>query len=117
MVVIVIARDIYLTLLRIAGDNSSVPVKTSYFAKVKTFAQMTFIILVLAALLGQQGSFGAGLQPVARTFFDSDIHWWLMSVVTLLTFTSALAYSYDNWGLLRNATLRYLFRRTGQESA
>jgi CDP-diacylglycerol--glycerol-3-phosphate 3-phosphatidyltransferase len=117
MVVIVIARDIYLTLLRMAADADSVQVKTSNFAKVKTFAQMTYIVLVLAALLAKQSFFGVSLQNYGVGFFQGELQWWLMSLVTLLTFTSALAYSYDNWGVLRGAISRYLLRRPGQESA
>ena len=46
-VIIVVFRDIFLTLLRRFADNVGLHVKTSLFGKLKTFAQMTFILFVL----------------------------------------------------------------------
>ena len=122
MVIIVVFRDIFLTLLRRFADNIGLHVKTSFFGKVKTFAQMTFIILVLVMLFAQEGHFGSGFATLAHTYFASDVSFWLMSIITFLTFASAISYCYDNWSVLRSANARYLFRRAttlptnGQES-
>ena len=114
MVAIVLARDVFLTLLRHFADTIGLPVKTSFFAKVKTFAQMTFILLVLAALLAEGMTTSTLLGVLGREFFTSGLPVWLMGVVTLLTFTSALLYGYDNAPALRGA--RSLFRRAEHES-
>src|ERR1035437_2266728 len=112
MVIIVVFRDIFLTLLRRFADNIGLHVKTSFFGKVKTFAQMAFIILVLVALFAQKGLFGTGIVVLSHSFFASEISFWLMSIITLLTFASAISYCYDNWSVLRGVSARYLFRRT-----
>ncbi|MFI5202265.1 MAG: CDP-alcohol phosphatidyltransferase family protein [Candidatus Kapaibacterium sp.] len=109
MVAIVLARDIFLTLLRPFADSVGLPIKTSYFAKVKTFAQMTFILLVLAALLGQDMNASSIWGGLGREFFEIGAPLWLMGLVTLLTFVSAVLYGYDNWPALRET--RALFRR------
>ena len=42
-------------MFRIHADQIGAPLKTSYLAKVKTFAQMIFILLVLVAMIAEQG--------------------------------------------------------------
>ncbi len=115
MVIIVVFRDIFLTLLRRFADNIGLHVKTSYFGKVKTFAQMIFIILLLVMLYAQKGHFGMGMVSLASSYFALDISFWLMALITLLTFASAISYCYDNWPVIHRASARYLFRRAGQE--
>jgi CDP-diacylglycerol---glycerol-3-phosphate 3-phosphatidyltransferase len=114
MVAIILARDVFLTALRPFADSVGLPLKTSYFAKVKTFAQMTFILLVLAALLVQGMDASSILGNLGREFFEIGAPLWLMGVVTLLTFVSAVLYGYDNAPALREA--RALFRRAEHES-
>jgi len=114
MVAIVLARDLFLTVLRPFADSVGLPFKTSYFAKVKTFAQMTFILLVLAALLAQSMNVSSILGGLGREFFESGAPFWLMGLVTLLTIVSAVLYGYENAPALREA--RALFRRAEHES-
>ena len=114
MALLVIGRDLYLTIFRVASDANGLPLKTSYFAKVKTFVQMTFIALMLAALVAQQGTLGVLLEHVASYLLLSNVLYWSMSIVTFLTVISALMYSYDNWPVLRATVQRYLLRRTPQ---
>ncbi len=117
MVAVVLARDVFLTVLRRRASVTGVPVKTSYFAKVKTFAQMTFILLVLAALLAAGRNASTVWGGLGREFFASASAVWLMGVVTLLTFTSAVLYGYDNWPVLRGMFRRRDgFRSAGNES-
>ncbi len=112
MVIVVVFRDLFLTVFRRFADNIGLPVKTSYFGKVKTFAQMAFIILLLVAMFAQEGHFGKDILAAANSYFASGASFWLMSLITLLTFASALSYCYDNWPVLRRVTARYVFRQT-----
>lgn len=109
MVAVIVARDFFLTMFRIHADRIRAPLKTSYLAKVKTFAQMTFILLVLVAMIAEQGRLGISISSYAHLLFESGVMVWLMGFVTLLTFASAVMYGYDNWAVLRGA--RYWFRR------
>jgi CDP-diacylglycerol--glycerol-3-phosphate 3-phosphatidyltransferase len=111
MALLVIGRDLYLTIFRVASNASGLPLKTSNFAKVKTFVQMAFIALLLAALVAQQGTLGLMLENAASYLLLSNVLYWSMSIVTMLTVISALLYSYDNWPVLRVTVLRYLLRR------
>src|SRR5207302_1609941 len=76
MVIVILARDAYLTVLRTVADSMQLPVKTRYIAKVKTFVQMTFIVIMLAATLFMPSV----IQP--------NILSWPMTVIMILTVAS-----------------------------
>ncbi len=101
MVAVVLARDVFLTVLRTVAERRGLHVRTSYFAKVKTFAQMTFILLVLAFELAIRGDLGTALRALGLEFFAGGAPVWLMGIVTILTFASGVLYAYDNWGVIK----------------
>jgi len=114
MVVIVIGRDIYLTSFRMLADAAGTQVRTSFFAKMKTFTQMLFIGAVLFGLLAST------LQPnnilhFAASIIAPDLLYWIMFVVTAMTTISALEYTYENWTVFVAIVRRYLLRRSAQE--
>ena len=119
MVAIVLVRDVFLTVLRSRAERHGMHVRTSYFAKVKTFSQMTFILLVLALQLAVRGDLGTPLHSLGSVFFAGTLPVWIMGLVTLLTFTSGLLYAYDNWYVLRAAKPKVgvMPRGARQESA
>lgn len=115
MVALVLARDVYMTALRVAADGIRLHIKTTYFAKVKTFGQMAFIVAVLLLLLLQSGSLGLTLGRESQSILRSGVLEWVMGAITLLTVWSAIMYSYDNWGVLRAVAQRYILRGTQKE--
>lgn len=115
MVIIVVARDIYLTLFRIIADNMRKPVKTSSAAKIKTFLQMAFIGYVLIALILRDGTIGAGAATIAITLLDLDALFVLMAMLSLITVWTAVQYTYDNWAVWVSVTRRYILRRSPQK--
>jgi CDP-diacylglycerol--glycerol-3-phosphate 3-phosphatidyltransferase len=116
MVVVILLRDIYMTYFRVVSDAMGLPLKTTTFAKGKTFVQMTFIAILLTSLICVTGQFGNSLALLGRDILRSEFLLWPMAVVTFLTVSSALIYSYDNWQVLRVATMRYIFRKASQET-
>ncbi len=114
MVILIISRDLYLTGFRIAADKVGRTVKTSNFAKAKTFLQMTFIGAFLLALIAAQGSLGVGLISVGKLLSSPDIVYDLMLLVTFVTVASAAQYTYDNWATLMAFTSRFILRRSPQ---
>ena len=115
MVIIVVTRDIYLTLFRIIADNMRKPVKTSSAAKIKTFLQMAFIGYVLIALTLRDGTIGAGVATIAITLLDLDALFVLMAMLSLITVWTAVQYTYDNWAVWVSVTRRYILRRSPQK--
>lgn len=112
MVVVVLGRDIYLTAFRLRSDTLGMSIRTSVFAKIKTFVQMAFIGYVLLALTIASWHVGAGSQ-IAIAASASAILYWAMLGVTSLTFVSAIQYTYDNWRVFR-AVSRNVFPSSTQ---
>jgi CDP-diacylglycerol---glycerol-3-phosphate 3-phosphatidyltransferase len=115
MVALVLLRDIYLTVFRILSDGIGLSVKTSAFAKAKTFVQMVFIANVLIGLVLADGAFGVGIVTFGYQLTKIDLLYAEMLLVTLLTTVSAVLYSYDNWTALVVITRRYILRRSPQK--
>lgn len=91
MLIILIIRDFSATALRsIAGDRGQT-VTTSYSAKVKTFLQMTFIIIVLVLLIATRLMSGSSIAVTAQIILDS----WYVDVVAYTITGMAI------WTLLR----------------
>lgn len=92
MIIIIIVRDIVITVLRSYHEYKGYTMETSYFAKVKTFIQMTYIFVVLAFIftieLNPSGETSLGL----RNFLYSEFNYYLMLFVTLLTAFTGIQY-------------------------
>lgn len=96
MVVIMLLRDIFMTLMRMYADKIDLPVKTSKSAKTKTFLQMIFIVFVLLGyfvhfVLDVEHSIFA--EPL---FLNPSLVWSLMFALTLFTAWTAIEYLFDN---------------------
>ncbi|MFM6955227.1 MAG: CDP-diacylglycerol--glycerol-3-phosphate 3-phosphatidyltransferase [Ignavibacteria bacterium] len=92
MIVIIIARDILMTLLRVYADRVDKPINTSFTAKFKTAIQLIFTIGVLLLL-----SFDPKLEYLPQWHAVIDYTVW--SIVFLTVFTS-IEYFIQNKALL-----------------
>jgi len=115
MVIIVIVRDAYLTGFRMLADSIGSSVKTSYFAKLKTFFQMVYIGLILTGLSFIEQPWGVFLHSVGEILTSPVLLYWGMVVVTFLTAASAVQYTIDNWAVFPRIIRRYIFRRSPQK--
>lgn len=103
MLVVIAARDIIMTLLRLYGDWKRQPVVTSMSAKWKTVGQMTAIYVILLYLVIQAYTLATGISPVW-------LHWLqasqaldkMMLVVTGITLATGIQYMVENWRLVRH---------------
>ncbi len=102
---IIVFRDIFVTGLRIWSDYRGVSMKTLYSAKVKTFAQMIFlyIVLVIGVFYKADGYPGEW----SRLLLDSDVFGWLFILVMIITVYTAVEYIWIN---------RRLFTRESENS-
>jgi CDP-diacylglycerol---glycerol-3-phosphate 3-phosphatidyltransferase len=113
-VLVIIGRDVIMTILRVVADVHDIPVKTSFTAKVKTFLQMAFIVSILLLLIGSEGTFGNSLKEFIETISIRDIAYWGILMVVILTVLTFMQYIYDNAALIRMAIAKYIFRRSPQ---
>lgn len=114
MVVIIIGRDLLITLMRYLAVKKGSSLRTSRLGKVKTAFQMVSIIVIIAVFLIE--SMGAAYTPEAtslpiRTAFTllfsgdramviASLPYWLMFIVTFLTAVSGIRYLATNYQVL-----------------
>jgi CDP-diacylglycerol--glycerol-3-phosphate 3-phosphatidyltransferase len=99
MVFFVVIRDVGTTVFRSYADNIGKPLVTSWSAKVKTFVQMTFIIVVLVFLAVLQLPLPSWMHLLAS---------WVLTVITVWT---GIEYFVANRAILRPLCLKF-FRLT-----
>lgn len=97
LVVLVIARDVYMTALRYVADLKKRPVITSRRAKAKTFSQMTLIIILIVARIAWHIPL---LQSIAEVMLYSFVTEMAMAIITAITLLTAVEYTRDNKSLL-----------------
>lgn len=98
MVILVVVRDILITLLRSYAELKNKPVITTKSAKAKTFIQMVFIYYLL---FGYVLNISFEKMNLEATLLNSTLIFWAMFLVTILTVWTGLVYIYDNWKIIK----------------
>jgi CDP-diacylglycerol--glycerol-3-phosphate 3-phosphatidyltransferase len=97
MVIIVVVRDLMITLLRIYTQYKNQVFSTSFLARIKTFLQMIFLYYLLFLYVGKSISF---LDFIPKRVFDyllnEQLVFYTMLIITLLTFYTGISYIYRN---------------------
>lgn len=98
MVIIIICRDILITLLRSYDEFKGFSFKTSLIAKTKTFIQMSYIFLILICLLLLTYDIDDGFGNLLRNFLTrtNPVNFLLIFFVTLLTAYTGISYFFQN---------------------
>lgn len=97
-VILIVLRDVGITLLRIYTKRKNITLKTRNTAKVKTAIQMTFLYLTL--LTGFLLLFGGSFGETVKNIFSANIFYWGMMVVTAITVYSGIEYLVVNRKIL-----------------
>ena len=97
MVLVIVARDVFVTLVRIYAITKGTPLVTHIIAKWKTFLQMITIFIVLF-YVNWMNFYGPGSSTYQAKYFD--IIGLPMLMVTGLTIISAVIYIYENGRLV-----------------
>ncbi len=105
MVAAVIFRDIATTLFRSFADAIGKPLVTSFGAKVKTFVQMTFIIIVLVLLAMQTLPLPAWMLLLPQYGLLPFILYSVMLFVTSITVWTGVEYFLENRTVARRLCL------------
>jgi CDP-diacylglycerol--glycerol-3-phosphate 3-phosphatidyltransferase len=95
LVAIIIFRDLVLTAARSVQELRGREFRTSMISKTKTFIQMAFIFLIiglvsLAALMD-----GSTVSASIINYLHSDINYYILLLITLLTAASGIAYVFE----------------------
>ncbi|NTU58099.1 MAG: CDP-diacylglycerol--glycerol-3-phosphate 3-phosphatidyltransferase [Chlorobiaceae bacterium] len=104
MVLLVAARDILITGLRVYAEFRNRPVVTSREAKYKTLAQNLFAyIIMLLILLKEDLFFGREVSASMNAILVSGYLDYVMLAITIFTVYTGISYLVSNWNVgLRN---------------
>lgn len=100
MVWVIVIRDISITLLRSFTELRGQTLHTNFSAKVKTFTQMVFIYGVLLAFVLKNSAFGS--PAIVKMVLGSDVLYYSMLVITILTFGTGLQYVVENFKIIHS---------------
>jgi CDP-diacylglycerol--glycerol-3-phosphate 3-phosphatidyltransferase len=95
MVIVIVSRDIIITLLRSYKEYKGYTLKTSFAAKTKTF-QMAYIFLLIIFICALSFQIDDILRTFITEFIHSDINYYLMLLITLLTFYTGITYFFES---------------------
>jgi CDP-diacylglycerol--glycerol-3-phosphate 3-phosphatidyltransferase len=102
MVLIIILRDLVITTLRAYADYKDFSFPTSYYAKWKTFLQMTFLYYLLIAYVGMTSAVHfVGNNDFFVLLMNKDFVYISMLIITAITFHSGVTYIYKNRRLIK----------------
>lgn len=106
MVLIIVLRDLILTLLRIYSDYKKKTFITSYFAKIKTFLQMVFLYyLLILYSLNKVEFVNQNYHHIIDLLLNQEFVYYSMLVVTLITLFSGITNIFEN-----KKTIKILFK-------
>jgi cardiolipin synthase (CMP-forming) len=90
MILIIVGRDILITMMRYLAIKRGAPLKTSRFGKIKTAFQMMSIGIIILIYIVRVSGFAVTHRSVP---------YWIMLGVTVLTALSGVRYLIVNWRL------------------
>jgi len=101
MVVIIVGRDVIITLLRVFADMKSYIFTTSYYAKWKTLLQMVFLYYLLILFVAQYTpEINLKYNELILTLLNKQLVYSITLVVTIITFHSGILYIIRNWKII-----------------
>ena len=101
MVVIIVGRDVLITLLRIFANMKNYNFTTSYYAKWKTLLQMIFLyylLILFVALYSPEITFP--YRELIPTLLNKDLIYFVALFITLITLHSGILYLKRNWEII-----------------
>lgn len=95
MVILIVIRDIVITLLRSIQEAKGKTLRTSFIAKTKTFIQMTYIFLIVILVCLLSFEIPENIKNQISEFLYSDLNFYLMLFVTLITIYTGISYFFE----------------------
>ena len=92
-VVLILARDLFITALRLWHESNKRSLRTFFIAKAKTSVQLTFLIGILLLLTGSKST--GAIRDVSMDVLSSSLPWILMIFVVSFTVWTGLVYVFS----------------------
>jgi CDP-diacylglycerol--glycerol-3-phosphate 3-phosphatidyltransferase len=101
MVLLIIARDLLITLLRVYAESRGFNFVTSYYAKWKTLLQMVFLYYLLLLYVGlHTKEIYLNYQNILNYLINKDLIYLVMLLITVITVHSGITYLLKNKHLI-----------------
>lgn len=91
MVIVIVTRDVMITIMRTRAIQKGKALRTSKFGKVKTVFQMGSIFIIITIYIARKSNLF-----VAHEY----VPFLIMLIMTIMTAISGIRYLYTNWTLL-----------------
>jgi len=102
MIIIIVGRDVIITLLRVFADIKNYAFTTSYYAKWKTMLQMVFLYYLLILYVAQFSTEINSLYgEIISTLLNRQLIYFIALVITLITLHSGILYLKRNWKIIQ----------------
>lgn len=101
MVLLIIIRDLLITILRTFAESRGYNFVTTYYAKWKTALQMIFLYYLLILYVGTNTKeIYAGNEKIFSYLLNKDLIYFVMLVITIITVHSGITYLNKNKQLI-----------------
>ena len=101
MVMIIVGRDLLVTLLRVYADVKNYMFSTSYYAKWKTMLQMIFLYYLLILYVAKSTpEIFLKYENLITMLLDKNLIYGVALFVTLITLHSGYLYLRRNWSII-----------------
>ncbi|BDQ01643.1 CDP-diacylglycerol--glycerol-3-phosphate 3-phosphatidyltransferase [Ignavibacterium sp.] len=102
MVLLIIFRDLSVTLLRVYADSRGYSFRTTYYAKWKTMLQMIFLYYLLILYVSKNtAEIYNQYQMIVDILLNKDIIYFVMLAITIITVHSGITYLLLNKSLIK----------------
>jgi CDP-diacylglycerol--glycerol-3-phosphate 3-phosphatidyltransferase len=96
LILVIILRDIILTIARSYKELKGLEFKTSFISKTKTFIQMCYIFIIIGFFAIAVTIPGTGTSNIIYKFLYSQFNYYLILIITILTITSGFVYFFES---------------------
>ncbi len=101
MVIIIVGRDVVITLLRVFSDMKNYAFTTSYYAKWKTMLQMIFLYYLLILYVAQfTPEINLMYGDLVSLLLNKQLIYFIALLITAITFHSGVLYIIRNWKII-----------------
>jgi len=101
MVIIIVGRDVIITLLRVFSDMKNYNFTTSYYAKWKTLIQMIFLYYLLILFVAQYTpEINSVYGNLISSLLNAQLIFFIALLITAVTFHSGILYVKRNWQII-----------------
>ncbi len=101
MVIVIVGRDVIITLLRVFADMKNYAFTTSYYAKWKTLLQMVFLYYLLILYVAQfTPEINLVYGDLISSLLNKELIFFIALLITIITFHSGVLYIIRNWKII-----------------